>query len=136
MLLFPDVERETRSYFLTELGARWPGLRVVLGVPEDIDWQVDKPTMLVVTVTGGGNRVGVVYERVLVGVEAYAPTQSEASRLISEVRMFLEAWPTRSGLVAGHSDNARPARTNLDDVAYPSYWYSANILFKAQTLTL
>jgi len=136
-LLFPDVERETRAYLLEVLGPRWPGLKVTTdSVPEDTDWQIDKPTMLVLTVSGPGTRVGVVYERVLIGVEVYAPTKSDASLLATEVRAFLGDWPNRSGLVAGHTDNARPSSSADSDVAYPSYWYSANLLFKAETLTL
>lgn len=137
MLLFPDVERETRAYLLDVLGPRWPGLEITTDeVSETTDWQRDQPTMLVLSVSGPGSRVGVVYERVLIGVQVYAPTKSKASRLAAEVRSFLGDWPMRTGMVAGHSDNARPNTTSLDDVAYPSYWYSANLLFKAETLTL
>lgn len=130
-LIFPDVEAVTRRYLLDHLSDRWPGLVVSTEVPESIDWQVDKPYLIVVSVTGSGDRVGVVYERVLLGLECYAPIKSEASQLVAEVRAFLEEWPRRSGIVAGHTDNARPTKTNQDGVSYPSYWYSANILFKA-----
>ena len=135
MLVFPDIEVETRNYLLEVLGPRWPGLRVV---PEDpgVDWQTDTPTMLVYTFTGTGARTGVVYERTLLGFDVYAPTHSQASRLARELRAVLEDWPNRSGLVAGFSDNARPARTSLEDVAYPAYWYAANLQFKATTTTL
>src|SRR5690606_23211279 len=103
---------------------------------EGTDWQLDKPTMIVLTVGGTGQRTGRVYEQVLIGTQVYAPTHSQASLLAIEIRAFLGHWPQTSGMVAGHSDNARPTRATPDDVAYPSYWYAANIQFKATSLTL
>lgn len=135
MILFPDIELETRLYLLDALGPRWPGLEVRTEVPEGTDWYVDQPTWVVVTGTGTGARVGRVYERVMLAFECFAPTKGRASRLAAEVRAYIEAWSSVSGDVAGFSDNARPAEVREADIPYPSYWYSANLLFKATTLT-
>ena len=135
MLIFPDVEKETRDYLLTTL-TNWDGLDVRMEVPDDLDWQIDKPTLVVVTVTGSGARTDTVYEQVLIGFDCYAPTQTEASLLAREVRAVIGNWPYVSGMVAGQSDNARPARTSQDDVSYPAYWYAANIKFKATNFNL
>lgn len=131
MIVFPDVERETRDYLLEVLRPSWPELDVRLGIPDNIDWQIDKPYLVTIVVTGTGNRSDVVYERVLIGFEVFAPTQSEASRLVREVRSHIGNWSSVSGLVSGQSDNARPARSGSPDVSYPSYWYASNINFKA-----
>lgn len=133
-LIFPDPEVEARAYLLKVLGPRWPGLQVAVEVPEGFDWQSDDTTYLVVlTATGTGSRVGVVYERVLLGCEVSAPLRAEASRLAAEVRTALSAWPSGSSLVAGYSDNARPARTGESRI--PQYWLSVNLLFKAHEFT-
>lgn len=133
-IVFPDPEILTRQYLEQVLAPRWPGLIVTGGEPpRGIDWQRDKVYAIVINASGNGNRTGVVYEMVLLGFDVYGPTQSEASLLAAELRAFLGEWSSISGDVAGHSDNARPVR-NTSATAYPQYWYSANIMFKAREL--
>lgn len=133
MLKFRDPEVEARAYLLPLLRDMFPQLKIVTRIPRNIDW-TQKHTLCVLSVSGSGNRTGRVYERIVLGVEVFAPTKGEASKLIAFVRAFLEDWPNRSGMVAGFSDNARPQDSTNDVTDYPSYWYSANLLFKAEQL--
>lgn len=134
MIIFPDIEKLTRDYVLAVLAPKWPELDVRLEVPDDLDWQVDQPYLITIVVTGTGERTGTVYENVLIGFECFAPTQVEASRLTRELRAHIGNWPYVSGIVAGQSDNARPARSGQAGVSYPSYWYASNMKFKASEL--
>lgn len=130
MLIFPDVEKETRTYLLDKLRPRWPDIRITTKVPANTDWTT-KPRLVVLAVAGGGQRIGVVYERVLIGFECYAPTQGDAVAIATWLRAYMEAWPQESGVVSGYSDNVRPTDSTDEATGYPSYWLSVNLLFKA-----
>lgn len=135
MLVFPDVEALSLEYLVARLAGRWPGLQVLTD-ENDVDWQVQDGPVVVVTASGPGNRTGLVYEQVLLGVRCYAAEKPEAARLATEVRAVLEDWSTVSGQVAGHSDNARPTYVPNGTEEYPSYWYACNLLFKATELEI
>lgn len=132
MLVFPDPEIEVRRYLLPLLTGMFPNVKITTEVPATTDW-TQKPWLCVLTVSGNGKRVGRVFESVIIGAECFAPTKGEASKMSAFVRALLEVWPQSSGRVAGFSDNARPQDSTDINTKYPSYWYSANLLFKAET---
>jgi len=130
VLLFPNVEKLTRSYLLPLLRERFgSGVKITTDIPSGTDWISGDPWLVVLTVTGTGRRRSVVFEEALIGYHGYAPTKDKAHDLIAYTRALLEDWPNRSNIVAGATGNARPADAT-DSTRYPAYYGSSSLLFR------
>lgn len=129
MLYFPDVEAMTRQYLLPKLIPDHPGITVATKVPAELDWTTG-PTLVVLTVSGAGTRMGGVYEKVLSGFDCYAPTDEKASELARDIQAHILNWTNESGRIADCSTNAFPTSVP-DDGTGSHYWYAANFAVKA-----
>lgn len=130
MLYFPDVESMTRQYLLPKLIPDHQGLKVTTQIPATLDWTTN-PRLVVLTVTGSGTEMGVVYQNVLLGFDCYAPTTVDASALARDVQAHIAHWQYETGRIAAYSTNAFPTAVPDDDTGYPHYWHSANVAVKA-----